>query len=92
MRLDIARIDERIKKLQEIKRIASDPEMTSMLFDCLVGDESPAPVQFPEPRREAESRTPALAAEAPAVADGAGEADALIKSVLGGAHWNRKVR
>ena len=27
MRLDLAKIDDRIKKLQEVRRIASDPEM-----------------------------------------------------------------
>ena len=40
MHLDIARIDERIKRLQELRRIASDPEMASLLLECLSGDES----------------------------------------------------
>jgi hypothetical protein len=35
MRLNPDKIDERIKKLQEIKRIASDPELVQMLFDFI---------------------------------------------------------
>lgn len=40
MHLDVAKIDERIKRLQELRRIASDPEMASLLLECLSGDES----------------------------------------------------
>jgi hypothetical protein len=35
MRLNPEKIDERIRKLQEIKRIASDPEMVQMLFEFI---------------------------------------------------------
>jgi len=35
MHLDANRIDERIQKLQEIKRIASDPELVQMLFEFI---------------------------------------------------------
>ncbi len=54
MRLDIARIEERIAKLQEIKRIASDPEMARILLEFLVPDQE-APASVPEmqaPREE----------------------------------------
>jgi hypothetical protein len=40
MRLDIAKIDERIKRLQELRRLACDPEIASILLECLTGDES----------------------------------------------------
>lgn len=39
MHLDLAKIDERIKRLQELRRLASDPEMASILLECLTGDE-----------------------------------------------------
>jgi hypothetical protein len=50
MRVDTGRIDERIQKLQEIKRIAADPEMVEMLFEFVDLDgesfnRRPAPVQ-----------------------------------------------
>jgi hypothetical protein len=38
MQLSMRKIDERIQKLQEIKRIAADPELVSMLFE-FIGDE-----------------------------------------------------
>lgn len=35
MQLNVQRIDERIHKLQEIKRIAADPEMLRMLMEFI---------------------------------------------------------
>jgi hypothetical protein len=35
MRLNPDKIEERIQRLQEIKRIASDPELVAMLFDFI---------------------------------------------------------
>ncbi len=53
MRLDVARIEERIAKLQEIKRIASDPEMARILLEFLVPDqEAPASVAEMQAREE----------------------------------------
>ena len=53
MHLDIAKIDERIKRLQELRRIASDPEMASLLLECLSGDESASyAVESRPPKRE----------------------------------------
>jgi hypothetical protein len=43
MRLDTTKIDDRIRKLQELKRIASDPEMVGMLSEFLdLNEEAPA--------------------------------------------------
>jgi hypothetical protein len=36
MKLDIAKIDDRIKKLQEIRRIAAEPEILEGLMEFLV--------------------------------------------------------
>ena len=41
MRIDITKIDDRINKLQTIRRIASDPEMSRILLEFLVSDEGP---------------------------------------------------
>ena len=44
MRFDVQKIDERIKKLQEIRRIATDPEITGILSEFMnLGDECPPP-------------------------------------------------
>ncbi len=40
MRLDITKIDESISKLQEIKRIASDPELIRMLLEFVALDDT----------------------------------------------------
>lgn len=39
MQLNIRKLDERIQKLQEIRRIAADPEMVSLLLEFIAGDE-----------------------------------------------------
>ena len=51
MQLNLRKIDERIQKLQEIKRIASDPELMSMLFEFMASETDktePAPVARPD--------------------------------------------
>src|SRR5437762_2288393 len=53
MRLDLAKIDERIRRLQELRRIAGDPEMARILLDCLSTDEE-ARERLPEPCPKAE--------------------------------------
>jgi len=40
MQLNLKKIDERISKLQEIRRIASDPELVSMLFEFIGTEEA----------------------------------------------------
>ena len=39
MKLNLRKIDERIQKLQEIRRIASDPELVAMLFEFIATEE-----------------------------------------------------
>jgi hypothetical protein len=50
MRLDIRKIDDRINKLQEVRRIASDPEMIAVLAEFLTSEEeSREPLSEPKP-------------------------------------------
>ena len=42
MKLNIRKLDERIQKLQEIKRIAADPELVAMLLEFIGGDDDRA--------------------------------------------------
>jgi hypothetical protein len=82
MRLDLARIDDRIKRLQELRRIASDPEMARILLDCLSMDEE-ARERLPEPRPKAEvvgSRNQPLDED---------PGDVVVREVLEGT-WNKK--
>jgi hypothetical protein len=39
MRLDLQKIDERIKKLQEIRKLASDPEAVTILLECITSED-----------------------------------------------------
>jgi len=39
MRLDANKIEERIEKLQQLKKIAADPELVRMLFEFMDMDE-----------------------------------------------------
>jgi hypothetical protein len=50
MQVNVQRIDERIQKLQEIRRIVSDPEMLKILMEFISSDE-----ERREPRPVAES-------------------------------------
>ena len=44
MRFDVQKIDERIKKLQELRRIATDPEISSIISEFVTtGDEHSQP-------------------------------------------------
>jgi hypothetical protein len=49
MKIDIQRLDDRIRKLQEARRIAADPELVSILLD-FVSTDAPgaAPVLTPK--------------------------------------------
>ena len=50
MHLDVSKIEERIQKLQEVRRIASDPDLLRMLTEFIVMDTyKPEPVSVPEP-------------------------------------------
>ena len=49
MHLNLRKIDERIQKLQEIKRIAADPELVAMLFEFIGTEEERKAVAPPLP-------------------------------------------
>jgi hypothetical protein len=68
MRFDLQKIDERIKKLQEIRRLATDPEAASLLVEFI----SPA----------AEPLDPAPAAQPQAVSVTNHSTDAVVKEVV----------
>jgi len=42
MQLNVRKIDERIQKLQEIRRIAADPELVAMLLEFIGSDDERA--------------------------------------------------
>jgi hypothetical protein len=42
MQLNVRKIDERIQKLQEIRRIAADPELVAMLLEFIASDDERA--------------------------------------------------
>jgi hypothetical protein len=83
MRLDITKIDDRIRKLQELKRLLSDTEITNILFECLTANEpeSAKPMPPPSPRLP---ESPDFAANLP---DGV---ESVMNEVLEGARWNKK--
>jgi hypothetical protein len=50
MRIDIQKLDERIKKLQEVRRIAADPELATILVEFMSAEDVlAAPVSMPKP-------------------------------------------
>ena len=50
MKFDVQKIDERIKKLQELRRLATDPEIASLLSEFVtVGEERSLPFEPPMP-------------------------------------------
>lgn len=79
MQLNLRRIDERIQKLQEIRRIATDPELVAMLFEFMAaGDERTEPI--PEPARVT---VPASKPDA-MVAAGPDDAADIVNQVVNG--------
>ena len=83
MRFDIQKLDERIKKLQEIRRLATDPEMATILLEFL----------SPENGREYAAPEPVVAQVK------SDKTDHLINEVVngveapaGGSLWYRKDR
>lgn len=89
MRFDIQRIDDRIKKLQELRNLLSDPEMSTMLSEFVSGggeeDLAPAPVLMPS--------------VAPVEAPGPDMANQILNEVVNGGEthhngglWNRRGR
>ena len=48
MQLNLRKIDEHIQRLQEVRRIAADPELVAMLFEFVSReDERPGPISEP---------------------------------------------
>jgi hypothetical protein len=56
MQLNIRKLDERIQKLQEIKRIAADPELVAMLLEFIGADEEKPAVTAPKAHTTASQR------------------------------------
>lgn len=78
MRLDIKKIDDRIAKLQELRRIASDPELVSVLAEFVTSDDESALEPPPQVKPAAE---PAPAPEK-AQSSGMSELDEVVRGVL----------
>jgi hypothetical protein len=82
MQINLRKIDERIQKLQEIRRIAADPELVAMLFEFMAAEEE-------------RTETP-LAAKADSVVAASPDDADLVKQVLKGTDgqgnglWSRK--
>ena len=72
MRVDIQRLDDRIRKLQEVRRMLADPEMGAILMEFLMTDD--------------EHRSPAIAVESENSAPlmPSDEAAELVKGVVRG--------
>ncbi|MDP9171834.1 MAG: hypothetical protein M3N54_14555 [Acidobacteriota bacterium] len=88
MQLDLRRVDERIQKLQEIKRIAGDPELVALLFEFLDSGHGPASVPSSTPLQAARQESSGLGArpeEAGIVNQPAGGADSRESGL-----WSRK--
>jgi hypothetical protein len=81
MQLNLRKLDDRIQKLQEIRRIAADPEMVSMLFEFIAEDE--------RPERMTSAKTEAAVAAGPADTD---IVDQMMKGtdVQGSGLWSRR--
>jgi len=90
MHLDVDRIEERIQKLQEVRRIANDPDLLRMLTEFIVMDAyRPEPVSIPEPAPASKAAASKVAA---AKNDEADIVSQLMKDaeVAGGASlWSR---
>ena len=57
MQINVKRIEARIQKLQEIRRIASDPELVSLFLEFL-GNEDDAPQYAPAAKPHAVATAP----------------------------------
>jgi len=83
MQVNLKKIDERIQKLQEIKRIAADPELMAMLFEFIATEDE-------------RTEHPAAPAKAEAAAAGNPDESELVKQILKGTEgqgstlWSRK--
>ena len=73
MRFDLQKLDERIKKLQELRRLATDPETVAMLVDFISSsDDRSKPVSSVGSAPNYSPDTRELAKEVAAAKDGGG--------------------
>lgn len=77
MRLDIKKIDDRIAKLQELRRIASDPELVSVLAEFVTSDDEIVTNTAPAAAPAAEPAPSAAKTQA-----GMTELDEVVRGVL----------
>jgi len=72
MRIDLQKLDDRIRKLQEVRRIAADPEMATILLEFLsTEDGGSEPIVMPKVDESAAPPRP-------------DEAHELVKEMVGG--------
>ena len=82
MHMNLRKIDDRIQKLQEIRRIAADPELVAMLFEFIATEDE-------------RTETP-LAAKADSVVAASPDDAELVTQILKGSDghgsglWSRK--
>ena len=73
MRFDLQKLDERIKKLQELRRLATDPETAAMLVDFISSsDDRPKPAASAASASNYSAETRDAAKEVAAGKDGGG--------------------
>jgi hypothetical protein len=87
MRLDLAKIDERIKRLQEIRRIAADPEMASILLEYVIADGADAPARMAELHDAFDRHSAVPSNDIDAPSDDAAD---LVKGIATGKSWHSR--
>jgi hypothetical protein len=83
MRLDTTKIDARINRLQELKRLLSDSEMTNVVLECLVNNESDGQ----KPAAPPISRISETSEYSPDMSDGV---EKVMSEVLEGTRWGKR--
>lgn len=85
MKIDVQKIDERIKKLQELRRLATDPEISNILSEFItVGDELPQPALPTNVGPPIELPTPETASQL------VNEVVQSVETPSNGGLWNRR--
>jgi hypothetical protein len=83
MKIDVQKIDERIKKLQDLRKLATDPEIASLLSEFITdGEQRTQPSQHLEPSQHFETQVPANTE--PIQMPGSEATNDLIKEVVNG--------
>lgn len=81
MKLNIEKLDERIRQLQEVRRIAADPELVNILLEFITDE----PAYSPSPRTAPEVSVDIRPADGADHLDVPPEASELIKELEKGA-------